>query len=95
MHPGSTDLDAIRGRSRRARFVHSMTSRIPGFYRLPPERRLTALEQHRRILGSDMAVYRSAGLTVALDSICAFMESEASQNEWTTAQREAFKKGEA
>jgi hydroxymethylglutaryl-CoA reductase len=42
-----------------------MTSRIPGFYRLPPDRRLTALEQHRRILDDDMAVYRSAGLTVA------------------------------
>ena len=42
-----------------------MTSRIPGFYRLPPELRLSALEQHRGILDGDMAVYRSAGLTVA------------------------------
>ena len=32
---------------------------------MPPDRRLSALEQHRRILDGDMQVYRSAGLTVA------------------------------
>ncbi len=41
-----------------------MTSRIPGFYRLPPDRRLSALEEDGRILDGDMAVYRSVGLTV-------------------------------
>lgn len=42
-----------------------MTSRIPGFYRLPPEKRLDALEAHRNVQGSKLDAYRQDGLTVA------------------------------
>lgn len=42
-----------------------MTSRIPGFYRLPPEERLDALEAHRDVQGSKLDAYREDGLTVA------------------------------
>lgn len=41
-----------------------MTSRIPGFYRLPPEARLAALEEHGRLAPPDLEAYRSGGLTV-------------------------------
>lgn len=41
-----------------------MTSRIPGFYRLPPEARLSALERHTRVEADDLRVYREGGLTV-------------------------------
>lgn len=41
-----------------------MTSRIPGFYRLPPAARLAALEEHGQLEGGDVAVYRSGGLSL-------------------------------
>jgi len=41
-----------------------MTSRIPGFYRLPPEARLAALQEHGRLPASELEAYRSGGLTV-------------------------------
>ncbi|MBW1877275.1 MAG: hydroxymethylglutaryl-CoA reductase, degradative [Deltaproteobacteria bacterium] len=40
------------------------TSRIPGFYRLSPKARLSVLETARVLDREDLAVYRSAGLTV-------------------------------
>lgn len=42
-----------------------MSSRIPGFYRLPPDERLTALEANRSLDADDRAVYRSDGLSLA------------------------------
>lgn len=42
-----------------------MTSRIPGFYRLPPSGRLDALEVFRGLRGDVLAHYRNGGLTVA------------------------------
>jgi hydroxymethylglutaryl-CoA reductase len=41
-----------------------MTSRIPGFYKLPPRERLAALDEHNDLDDESMAVYRSTGLTL-------------------------------
>lgn len=51
---GCTDRDAA-----------AVTSRIPGFYRLPPSGRLDALEVVRGLRGDVLAHYRNGGLTVA------------------------------
>ena len=41
-----------------------MTSRIPGFYRLPPAARLAALGERGHMEARDLAVYRSGGLSL-------------------------------
>lgn len=42
-----------------------MSSRIPGFYRLPPDQRLLALEANRALGPADVESYRSRGLSLA------------------------------
>ncbi len=55
-HPVSSAAETIQ--------EEPVSSRIPGFYRLPPSERLDALEERRAVAGEDAEVYRNTELSL-------------------------------